>query len=420
MMPLNLPEYPKQFIEAYVRHMTTIYLERLVMETLVTKISNKYSSDLRRIFGSKSAALIKRLILENVLEKDYYSDIQNYTGQSLAFFLKELLGTDNAILVNKVHQKSFLEYRRETWYDHFEQDLQSEIGDLHVTIANLKELVKEVSTKEYKDFETCFKALLLLTPEEMEKYRQQHPGGMSGSFQDIKSLYDLSQKIVIDGKVEKINTYMVKHFMVSDNRGLLVCPYCNRNYINSRDRKLGAEMDHFYSKDQFPMFAVSLYNFIPSCGTCNRIKSNKDLSINPYIVKTSGSPQVRFDIEPTALNRYKISLKEEQDGQLCELQDKLKHDIQEVLKLHDAYQVHEWDICDMVQREQEYGKEHRDFLVNLLSKQYSKEEVNTRIDDLIYGSVISMSEDKLVNVSLGKFKKDAYKKIKEWTTNELI
>jgi len=60
------------------------------------------------------------------------------------------------------------------------------------------------------------------------------------------------------------------------NLGLTVCPYCNRNYIyNIPDsRRTTCELDHFYDKAAFPFLALSFYNLIPSCKTCNHLKSN--------------------------------------------------------------------------------------------------------------------------------------------------
>ena len=43
------------------------------------------------------------------------------------------------------------------------------------------------------------------------------------------------------------------------------------------------QLDHFYPKDEFPMFAVSFYNLIPVCGTCNSIKNNTNFNIYPYL-----------------------------------------------------------------------------------------------------------------------------------------
>ncbi|WP_459195673.1 HNH endonuclease [Wukongibacter baidiensis] len=66
-----------------------------------------------------------------------------------------------------------------------------------------------------------------------------------------------------------------------------VCLYCNRNFIDTYkekdDYKSNGQLDHFYPKEKYPYLALSLYNLIPSCPTCNHIKSNQDGDfIYPY------------------------------------------------------------------------------------------------------------------------------------------
>lgn len=63
--------------------------------------------------------------------------------------------------------------------------------------------------------------------------------------------------------------------------GITVCPYCNRNFIdtymfeaNKNKIKSNAQLDHFYPKEKYPFFSVSLYNLIPCCYACNHVKSN--------------------------------------------------------------------------------------------------------------------------------------------------
>ena len=70
--------------------------------------------------------------------------------------------------------------------------------------------------------------------------------------------------------------------------GIRTCPYCNRNYITRygiNGSKSTADLDHFYQKEQYPLFALSLFNFIPSCPICNsRMKNTHpaDDTIYPY------------------------------------------------------------------------------------------------------------------------------------------
>ncbi|GFN32168.1 hypothetical protein [Paenibacillus xylaniclasticus] len=72
--------------------------------------------------------------------------------------------------------------------------------------------------------------------------------------------------------------------------GTDVCPYCNRQFItyywkNKKQRyHTTADLDHFYPKSQFPLFSLSLYNFVPSCQICNsRFKLDKGVELlYPY------------------------------------------------------------------------------------------------------------------------------------------
>ena len=61
-----------------------------------------------------------------------------------------------------------------------------------------------------------------------------------------------------------------------------VCPYCNRSYTHSvfEQSIYGGrpELDHFLSKSVFPFFALSVYNLIPVCHSCNHAKLDKHVA----------------------------------------------------------------------------------------------------------------------------------------------
>ncbi|QNR22505.1 hypothetical protein HNY42_16020 (plasmid) [Exiguobacterium sp. Helios] len=64
--------------------------------------------------------------------------------------------------------------------------------------------------------------------------------------------------------------------------GVIVCPYCNRQFVTpflSSDGRIRADFDHFLSKSAYPHFSMSLYNLVPSCKQCNQgLKGGKNLS----------------------------------------------------------------------------------------------------------------------------------------------
>lgn len=70
-----------------------------------------------------------------------------------------------------------------------------------------------------------------------------------------------------------------------------VCVYCNAQLTHTVVRRykkiIRPQIDHFFPQSRFPMFALSFYNMIPACQTCNRIKRDVfcDLSevYHPYV-----------------------------------------------------------------------------------------------------------------------------------------
>lgn len=71
---------------------------------------------------------------------------------------------------------------------------------------------------------------------------------------------------------------------------LKTCPYCNRNYISIiekndlNEKQTRPELDHFHPQSIYPFLAINYYNLIPSCSTCNKLKSDDDSLklLHPY------------------------------------------------------------------------------------------------------------------------------------------
>ena len=66
--------------------------------------------------------------------------------------------------------------------------------------------------------------------------------------------------------------------------GIKTCPYCNRQFIHSFEalRAERPELDHFYPKATYPMLCLSFYNLIPVCHSCNHVKLDDEVGVNPY------------------------------------------------------------------------------------------------------------------------------------------
>lgn len=392
MMYLKIPNYPQEFIDAYVKFMISKYITKIDsidVKSKKSKKSNKANENVikHRIKGS--------YLLTKLSKKDKVYK--------------------NSILNNKMTQNNIIEeYLRVMSNDKMGNFDNNFIADVDSIIkersSQIIELFRKNNSKEFNTFFEYFKELVLMKPEDMEKYVCQNKDINTGNWECIKSLYNLSKEIDVAGKSEKINTLMVRNFIDSGGKGLLVCPYCNRNYVNSRGKALGSEMDHFYNKNKYPMFAISLYNFIPSCSTCNRIKWIKELKINPFL--RDDTNRIKFDIT-IDVDGYKIDFIHDLNGNVKDKNniEELKKDVI-TLRLDEAYEIHDIEIKEMVERERKFGSEYREFLKKIFPEEGS--ELEKKIDVLIYGDVVFTPDEELVNKSLGKFKKDVYEKIKKW------
>lgn len=97
------------------------------------------------------------------------------------------------------------------------------------------------------------------------------------------------------------------------------CTYCNREYIFVYKNKAGGkgmipQFDHWFPKTNYPLLALSFYNLIPSCATCNTIKSAAKFKLinflHPY-VDSNISSTYSFSYYPTGVNSNRISIKKE-------------------------------------------------------------------------------------------------------------
>ncbi len=375
-------------------------------------------------------------------------------------------------------------------------------------VSFLNELLKENKEKEISDF----RQLITMSFAELKNLHNLLKINKSGyerllekkENQDLLDIYKQYYSELftsIDGKNKiKNNISLIKDL------GITVCPYCNRNYINPRDVNSGCEFDHYYNKKEYPFFALTLSNLVPSCSTCNRIKGTNDYDFFPFDLE--GNIEVKFVVSPPSQNsKIKILLKKKshidsvlqiyeetvdgdiktvedcnfmndyipetvtvkgtktwgnESSQNCKYPDKIRvllnktvdgvttqiaekevskdhqsyeftalpkyengreitysvdeeTQIDDILKLEKAYEIHTVDVDKMFKREEEYCQKYREDLISLLKVSgdvginFSEEF----LDSMIFGEIANDSFDDYLNYSLSKLKKDTYDYIVE-------
>lgn len=190
---------------------------------------------------------------------------------------------------------------------------------------------------------------------------------------------------------------------IIDLKNVSVCPYCNRNYINSTYKMLHcdncnqdlfvidevekecpgcnqeingqtkvvntAQLDHLFPKDSYPLFAVSFYNLIPSCYSCNHVKSNKDLEYSPYDTSFPFD-DIKFTYVPKSVDDIEIKI----DSHDSDFKKGIR-----ILGIEELYQSHVDVVNELIWKKEVYTDSYREGLSAILNQtnlELSKSEVN--------------------------------------------
>ncbi|MBJ8072721.1 hypothetical protein [Bacillus cereus] len=115
----------------------------------------------------------------------------------------------------------------------------------------------------------------------------------------------------------------------------LVCPYCNASFILTIDSlnhlpkgglKAKADLDHFIPKSKYPMFAISLYNLVPSCIYCNqRFKRDHNTSFESYYSPFDPDIEEQFKIRINYEMYPKNAFKKLEELELRECNEEVRH-----------------------------------------------------------------------------------------------
>lgn len=301
---------------------------------------------------------------------------------------------------------------------------QGMIGDFYHVKRNeinglLKEIVCEEDFSNYNEEYTLFEKLILAPYTDLEKIYKKIYDSADEMFTELitdkngkpkriikkkwLSVYKLYDKLVGRG----INVELIKKY------GIKCCPYCNENYIVNRMKKNGktyamAQLDHFYPRDKFPIFSVSLYNIIPVCATCNHIKSIYEIGISPHD-HTRDFSHMKISYIPTSGDwiddAKKIKVIFEYDSEDADFKEGMKHNLEE-MGIMSSYGEHADYVQEILKKAQIYGAEVRSNLLNDFPELFSSDEEVLRI---VFGNYIETKD--LLKRPLSKLTQDILREI---------
>ncbi len=269
---------------------------------------------------------------------------------------------------------------------------------IKIATPNLEELAQkhfEVLKSKIK-FPTCkysLEEVITAKPQKLHEIAMAYKGNTTFNF--MINLYDN-----FCNKKKRYDAYDL-----AESLHVNVCPYCNRNYtftVHSKNGSTRPQFDHFYDKATYPILALSFYNLIPSCPTCNSsIKGRKRFSltthIHPYVEGFDDKARFALHVKDSSFYYDEKGF----DLELSSNDAKAKKNIKD-FALEEIYKNHKDIVLELIQKSIMYNESYIDELMkNYEGTLFKNEEDLLR---LIFGGYIA--DEDLGKRPLSKLTKD--------------
>lgn len=385
-----------------------IQLDNDVYDIIKLKYVHEILEIISKKYTENSSKLNNRMFFDNCKVKDFFEtngELDNIKVESILLVdFVNIEKSNNTLIVN------YLKTGQLIYYSDFsvEKELKKE-----------NKTASKANTADYRG-----KYVEKYNNDWIKKYLISHPNFKENTnffrafISDIKKEFiELSSNIgmiinyddMANKKYEKSN---LRHEIITSSK-VTVCPYCNRQYISyyKKGNATTADLDHFYPKKKFPLFALSLYNFIPSCQVCNqRFKRDKMKNIL-YPFRAGFGDDAKFTIkmnEKTTLNTLLHNntdfdlLISVQESSL--IRDEIENS-KELFNLEEIYEHHKSYVQELLIKDYIYS----DTYLRMMKKTLKKMPISEKqLNAFLYNFTYDDKEDK--NRILEKLTKDILKK----------
>ena len=223
---------------------------------------------------------------------------------------------------------------------------------------------------------------------------------------EIANVYN-SRQIKMPKKYKKfiIDTLYKQRFPrkeFAEELQVTVCPYCNRNFVNSTYKRTMCDLDHVYDKETYPILAVSFHNLVPVCHACNHDKASNAISYSPHNTKFNTDDLLSFDFYIGGIDYW---VDNKQIGIEIDCSRELESNVQE-LKLREVYQIHSDIVQECIKKAIMFNPDYMTDLFNTYNGLFESEEELYRI---VFGNY--MEESSYGKRPLSKLTKDILSKL---------
>ena len=259
-------------------------------------------------------------------------------------------------------------------------------------IRNVMKYIREevdVSDKEWELFENEFSTFIsnVNTSKRFTKKCKIKFLSNSRIYSGYTGQDELLQFISYDNINEDERSQILKAMNVR------VCPYCNRNFISnyvvdSQGKiKATADLDHFFLKSKYPIVAMCLHNFIPSCQICNsRLKIDKDFVLHEHVYPYAESFGYDGKFVLDNINflygkkpQYSIYVSEN-----SAIKEKIRRSV-DTFKINRLYENHTDYVDEIISKAQIYGSSQFDEFIENFSDMFESKE---KLERLVFGNYL--------------------------------
>ncbi|MEK6493340.1 HNH endonuclease signature motif containing protein [Myroides odoratimimus] len=182
------------------------------------------------------------------------------------------------------------------------------------------------------------------------------------------------KKVTFSNQVQNILKYQHDKLRgYYSNTGIKTCYVCNAQYaVMAKDEKKGRninskiinqerdkakfELDHILPKSIFPCFSISLYNLLPICPPCNKIKTNNEIDVSNILTK------VKYKITIKSLQQYYKGEGQLEIEVLDETNENANKQLSRVFDLKGIYRNHIDVIEELIERKIKYTDKYKEML----------------------------------------------------------
>lgn len=255
--------------------------------------------------------------------------------------------------------------------DRYRQMILMLWGDTKLGVPNVD---KVIGMSVLMDFRKHLAEYVLANEEDLGEIAESYKEQIKGHEALNNLLYTIFAKLYENFRAYNANR-LVKpikqgkekvayHFFKRLN--IRTCPYCNRQYtftISSTTTNTSPEYDHFYDKSEYPILAVSFYNLVPSCHTCNHLKGTQKITVNPYFHRMEGRFAV-VDPKEEKNEKTDVMMLKKGDWKLDWLPDSEEAQNVKVFGLRELYAQHDDYVDEIISKTQAYNKCARELLAD--------------------------------------------------------